>query len=113
MAVYVKGSTMKNSILVFSLLFGLPTYAVETPVILDVRTPAEFSQGHAKNAMNIDFRTSDFAAKITKLDKSKSYVVHCAVGGRSALAYAQMKQMGFKNVEDIHSIEAAIARFGK
>jgi phage shock protein E len=95
-------------------VFGFLVFAAPaTPVILDVRTPVEFAQGHAKNAVNLDFRAPDFAAKLAKFDKSKSYVVHCAAGGRSALAFAQMKQLGFKNVEDIHTTDAAIARFGQ
>src|SRR3954470_11433636 len=52
-------------------------------VVLDVRTPEEFKEGHIAGATNIDFRGPDFEKRIGQLDKSKSYLVHCAAGGRS------------------------------
>ena len=60
-------------------------------VVLDVRTPKEFEAGHIKGATNINFQDKDFADRIAKLDKSKTYVVHCAAGGRSAKACEQIK----------------------
>lgn len=55
-------------------------------VVLDVRTPEEFQAGHIPGAKNIDFNSDDFEKQIAALDKSKTYVVHCAAGGRSAQA---------------------------
>ena len=55
-------------------------------VVLDVRTADEFKAGHIPGAKNIDFFGDDFAKRIAALDKSKTYVVHCAAGGRSAQA---------------------------
>jgi len=42
--------------------------------------------GHIKDSMLIDFNSKDFGEKLKQLDKSKTYLVHCAVGGRSAKA---------------------------
>jgi rhodanese-related sulfurtransferase len=67
-------------------------------VVLDIRTPREFAAGHIKDAKNIDYRASDFAEKIGKLDKSKTYVVHCASGGRSTRSLPAFKKLGFKSV---------------
>ena len=55
-------------------------------VILDVRTPREFQAGHLPGAVNLDFNASDFETRAALLDKSKTYVVHCASGGRSVKA---------------------------
>jgi phage shock protein E len=55
-------------------------------IVLDVRTPDEFKTGHIPGAKNLDFFGDDFAKQIAALDKSKTYVVHCAAGGRSAQA---------------------------
>jgi phage shock protein E len=55
-------------------------------VVLDVRTPEEFKEGHIAGAKNIDFNGDDFEKQIAGLDKNKTYVVHCAAGGRSAQA---------------------------
>ena len=67
-------------------------------VVLDVRTPDEFAKGHIPGAKLIDFKAADFTAQIEKLDKSKRYLVHCAVGGRSAKACGQMDSLKFEKV---------------
>ncbi len=66
-------------------------------VILDVRTPEEFKEGHLKGAVNIDIRGKNFQEQVAKLDKSKTYLVNCAAGGRSATACTSMGGMGFTN----------------
>ena len=67
-------------------------------VVLDVRTPGEFQSGHLTNAVNIDFRSPDFARQLARLDKSKTYLVHCAVGGRSTRSLPKLDSLGIKNV---------------
>jgi rhodanese-related sulfurtransferase len=67
-------------------------------IILDVRTPQEFSTGHLKGALNIDFKSPDFASKIDELDKSATYLVYCLVGGRSGKAMKLMQEKGFSKV---------------
>ena len=67
-------------------------------VVLDVRTPREFEAGHIKGATNINFNDKEFAKRVAALDKNKTYIVHCAAGGRSAKACEQIKTMDFKNM---------------
>lgn len=67
-------------------------------IVLDIRTPDEFSAGHIKGAKNVDFYADDFAARVAKLDKDKSYLVHCASGGRSGKSLELFKQLGFKSI---------------
>lgn len=75
----------------------------ETPkgIILDVRTPNEFAQGHLPNALLIDYYNDDFKAQLARLDKTKPVFVYCASGGRSASASKIMIQAGFKEVYDL------------
>jgi len=68
------------------------------PTILDIRTPEEFKQLHLKNALNVNFKSENFAQELAKLDKSKPYILHCKSGGRSTKALALMKKLGFTNV---------------
>lgn len=70
----------------------------EEVVILDVRTPEEFSGGHLQKAVNIDYQSPGFAEELEKLDPNKKYLVYCAVGGRSAKAVALMEEKGFAQV---------------
>jgi len=64
-------------------------------VILDVRTKAEFDEGHIANAININVESNEFLSEISKLDKSKTYAVYCRSGRRSADALAKMSNEQF------------------
>jgi rhodanese-related sulfurtransferase len=66
--------------------------------ILDVRTPAEYGAGHLKKSENVDFLGSEFLKNIKNLDPNKSYLVYCAVGGRSKQAAQLMQKHGFNSV---------------
>jgi phage shock protein E len=67
-------------------------------VILDVRTPEEFAEGHIAGSLNIDVSNSNFAAQISELDKTKTYAVYCRSGNRSAVATAEMEKLGFTSL---------------
>lgn len=70
-------------------------------VVLDVRTEREFKAGHIPGAVNIDANAADFEEKIARLDKNKTYLVHCAAGGRSARACKKLEGVGFKELYDL------------
>jgi len=78
-------------------------WQAKTNVVLDVRTEKEFAAGHIPGAKNLDINSADFDEKLAKLDKSKTYLVHCAAGGRSARAGDKMKRLGFPSVTDLPS----------
>ena len=67
-------------------------------VVLDVRTAAEFAEGHLPGAVNIDVTAADFAERIAGLDKSTPYAVYCHSGNRSAVAVRAMTDAGFTDV---------------
>ncbi|MFA4838910.1 MAG: rhodanese-like domain-containing protein [Candidatus Neomarinimicrobiota bacterium] len=67
-------------------------------VLLDVRTPEEFNAGHISGAINMNIKSEFFDMQINKLDKTKTYIVYCLMGGRSAKAMALMKEKGFTKV---------------
>lgn len=69
--------------------------------LLDVRTPAEFQEGHIAHALNLNIHGERFAAEIQKLDKSRPVMVYCAKGGRSANAAEQLKRAGYPEVYDL------------
>ncbi|BDD08938.1 hypothetical protein FUAX_13700 [Fulvitalea axinellae] len=70
-------------------------------ILLDVRTPAEYEAGHLKNAININWHSDEFKAKVSKLDKSKTVYVYCRSGRRSANASEAMRKMGFKKALNV------------
>ena len=67
-------------------------------VVLDVRTPKEFAAGHIADAKNIDWNSPDFAQEAARLDPSKTYLIHCAGGVRSAKAADKLSKLNFKCV---------------
>lgn len=67
-------------------------------VVLDVRTPHEFAEGHLPGAVNLDIQGRDFDTRLQGLDRGKSYVVYCRTGNRSILAVRAMEQLGFKSI---------------
>ena len=71
--------------------------AIKLPetTILDVRTPAEYAEGHLPGAVNIDVNSPDFSTAIADLDKTKPYAVYCRSGNRSATALQVMAGQGF------------------
>lgn len=81
-------------------------------VVIDVRTPAEYSAGHLEGAQNINVESSDFVAEVGALPKSGTYVVYCRSGNRSAVAAQQMGAIGFKNVIDAGSVSEASSATG-
>lgn len=71
------------------------------PILIDVRTPGEYGQGHLANALSIDIYSNDFKSRVGKLDKSKPVFVYCKAGSRSGSAVDMMSEMGFKEIYDL------------
>ncbi len=67
-------------------------------VILDVRTPEEFAEGHIDGAVNLDVRAKDFEKRLRALDRNKSYLVYCRTGNRSRMATIAMEALGFRSI---------------
>ncbi|MAQ64511.1 molybdenum cofactor biosynthesis protein MoeB [bacterium] len=71
----------------------------DTFELIDVREPHEYDICSIESAVLIPM--GDLEDSLESLDKSKSYVVHCKSGGRSARAVAMMKEYGFQNVVNL------------
>lgn len=75
--------------------------ATSGAIILDVRTPEEFSAGTIAGSVNIDWNDAGFANQVNTLDKNKPVFVFCLAGSRSAEAAAKMRDMGFREVYEL------------
>ena len=71
-------------------------------IIVDVRTKEEYETGHIKGAINIPHY--EINEKID-LDKSKTIMVYCKSGTRSAIAYEALKKLGY-NVVDLGAYDS-------
>ena len=67
-------------------------------LVIDVRTPGEFTQGHLPNAINIPYQqiTSELTTK--KIAKDRSIIVYCRSGNRSGIANKMLVTDGYSNV---------------
>jgi len=70
-------------------------------VVIDVRTPEEYSKGHLQNAKNIDWNGANFDKQTESIDKTKPVFVYCLSGGRSSAAAAKMRSNGFTTVYEL------------
>ncbi len=75
-------------------------------LLLDVRTQAEFDQGHLPGAVLSPY--DGLEAAFGEADKSRPIVVYCRSGHRSSLAARTLARMGYTNVSDF----GAIGRWG-
>ena len=79
---------------------GFKSLSRKDVVRLDVRTSAEFAEGHIENAINIDVLKSDFEEKATAvLSKDKTIAVNCRSGKRSKTAAGILVKNGYKVIE--------------
>lgn len=67
-------------------------------IIIDVRSPGEFSSGHIQGSKNIPLQS--LASGMKSIPKDKPIITCCASGMRSANAKAQLKSMGYATVEN-------------
>lgn len=70
-------------------------------IILDVRTPGEFSAGSIEGAINIDYYSDSFSKDLDALDKSKPIFVYCKSGGRSQKAKMMLQDKEFQEVYNL------------
>ena len=70
----------------------------EGAVIIDVRTKAEFQQGHIKGSQNIPL--NNLSNHYAKFNKNQPIITCCASGIRSSSAKGILKSNGFTNVHN-------------
>lgn len=102
-----------SRLLCAGLLAGLagPAFSV-APVVIDVRTPQEFSQGHVAGAINLPH--DSIAAHVADAvpDRATPVILYCRSGRRSAIALETLRGMGYSKVENYGGLEEASRRIG-
>ena len=74
-------------------------------VLLDVRTPQEYGEGHIPQSKNVPLQTLDKIRNIVD-NKDTELFVYCYSGARSRQAAAMLGQMGYTNVKNIGGISS-------
>ncbi len=74
----------------------IPQLRKRGAVVIDVRSPSEYSGGASEGSINIPL--GDLPNRLGGMDREKPVVVCCASGTRSAMAAAILRKNGFKEV---------------
>ena len=78
---------------------------MEGAVLLDVRTPQEYREGHIPGSKNVPLHQLDKVEDVAE-NKDGALFVYCYSGARSGRATAQLRRMGYTNVQNIGGISA-------
>jgi rhodanese-related sulfurtransferase len=66
--------------------------------ILDLRSEAEFKNGHIWRSTNVPAGLPGFKEKIEAMSRTQEYAVYCQAGNVSMRAAEEMKKLGFKRI---------------
>ena len=90
--------------------------SAQTPVsdlvVIDVRSPQEFAEGHVQGALNLDLNSGEFQAAMDGLDPDANYALYCRSGNRSGQAAAMLAGAGFTSVQDLGPLQDAADALG-
>jgi rhodanese-related sulfurtransferase len=75
--------------------------SVEGPVVLDVRSPEEYVEGHIPGAVNVPY--DQIGARLDSLDayRDRGFVIYCRTGRRAGIAETVLIEAGFERVWDL------------
>ena len=101
---FLKGLDINQGVREFSTTAGA--------VLLDVRTPSEYAEGHIPGSKNLPLQSIDKVERMIE-NKATPIFVHCLSGARSLQAAAVLQQMGYTNVKNIGGIASYTGKVEK
>ena len=81
----------------------LKQFQKEGAIIIDVRSPQEYKEGHIDGAISIPEYEMKKEAEKRLMDKNKNIVVYCSSGGRSKKAQKLLKKLGYSHVYNLYN----------
>ncbi|RPD43780.1 rhodanese-like domain-containing protein [Paracnuella aquatica] len=73
----------------------------ENIVVLDVRRPAEFAEGHVVDAENVPLDEMADLVNIANIEEEQNVYIHCRSGYRSVIAASLLKRQGIHNIRNV------------
>jgi len=70
-------------------------------VVLDVRTPEEYDEGHIENAHLLNIRSKDFEDELERMDKNKKYFVYGKAEHKGSKAVELMEEHGYAEAHNV------------
>ena len=86
------------------ILFGINTIADEF-IVIDVRTPEEFKEGHIEESSNVEWQT--ISSIIDEVKKDQKIYLYCRSGRRSQNATNTLIDLGYEDVINLGGIKDA------
>jgi len=71
----------------------------KAPIIVDVRSEAEYRAGHVPGALHIAFWQAFTSDKLEAVDKNKTVILYCAHGPRAGVAKLALTLQGFNDLK--------------
>ncbi|HEY4539418.1 MAG TPA: rhodanese-like domain-containing protein [Faecalibacter sp.] len=71
-------------------------------VLIDVRTPEEYAEGHVPGAINLNVKDDNFGKRVSELDSTKNYYIYCRSGVRAKSAEMIMLE---NNLNKVHTFQ--------
>jgi len=75
-------------------------------LLIDVRSEAEYIDGHLEGALHIPYQNTDDLAQAIGDDKDRAVVMYCGSGRRVGLAIEALERLGYTNLHNATGLEA-------
>jgi phage shock protein E len=83
------------------------------PIIVDVREPYEYQEGHVKNALNIPpSELLKGASKLAGVAKDAPIILYCRSGSRSNASMHILRSLGYTNLTNGINQQQVEAKYG-
>lgn len=73
----------------------------ENLIVLDVRKPVEYAEGHIKDAINLPLSELNDPLNIATIEENQNVYIHCGSGYRSVIAASLFKHHGIHNIRNV------------
>lgn len=94
-------------LVIFPMTAAAEEITAAKPVLIDVRTPAEWNEGHLDGAILIPYeKIGEEIGKVAP-DKSGKINLYCRSGRRSGIALDTLKKLGYEDVTNLGSVKDA------
>lgn len=70
-------------------------------VVMDVRQPNEYNEGHVVDAMNVPLAEFTDLVNIANIEEEQNVYIHCGAGYRSVIAASLLKRQGIHNIRNV------------
>ena len=81
-------------------------------LLIDVRTPEEFSAGHLENAINVPLQNISSISSVAP-DKNTVLYLYCRSGRRVKMAISELRKLGYNNLHDFGGMQEAAEKLKK